>query len=420
METKLDAGTKIILLASVIALLIAITGFFSIDRAKKMKEEFFQLVGEDLPLSMALSRVLALQTGQVDLLEQTAPQEGKTSLREHGALAGLRASFARLDRQVEEALQDAGNAAGKMTRDTDPPAARGQEPRIRRQLSEIARQQSDYEERSLRLLDRLEAGEDETLPAQTQEAREMGAALLTLTERLLKEQEEFTTLAADAVMSHQRSVLHVILGITTLTYAIGVFLLLRILNVVEERRHAESQLKFMARHDPLSGLFNRRQFMNQLEMFVAAAHRYEHPVSLCICDLDDFKKVNDTYGHRAGDEVIKQFGKLILQEIRVDDFAGRYGGDEFCIALNHTPAESAREVLERIRVQLEGLAFRDDGGAYFQVSATFGVADLDKDRPSKDVLIESADEVLYEAKNAGRNHVVIREAPDSSGGDKPA
>jgi len=292
-KTKPDAGTKIILLASVIALLIAITGFFSIDRTRRMKDSFVRLAEQNLPFSLTLSRILTLQTAQVEILAQA-----------RSALAAPPAS----------------PAPGPADRPGDLP--------------------------------------------------------------------QDAPLAADIA-----------------PYAIGVFLVLRILSVVEERRSAISQLKFMSIHDPLSGLYNRRHFLNQLEMAVAAAHRYEHALSLCLCDLDDFKQVNDTYGHRAGDEVIKQFGKVILQEIRADDFAGRYGGDEFCIALSHTSADTARDVLERIRSRLEGLAFRDDGGKYFQVSATFGVADLDKERPSRDVLIESADQALYRAKGAGQNCV---------------
>jgi diguanylate cyclase (GGDEF)-like protein len=227
----------------------------------------------------------------------------------------------------------------------------------------------------------------------------------------LNEQEDAAARSSQTVDRHARVMRNAVAGFTLFTFAVGVFLLLEIRKTVAERRDAMNRLEFMAIHDPLSGLFNRRHLLNQLEVAVAAAHRHEHALSLCMCDLDDFKQVNDTRGHQAGDEVIRQFGRLIGKEIRVDDFAGRYGGDEFCIVLNHTQASSAVEVIERIRSGLERLAFRDHRGEFFQVSATFGVSELDRDLPTQGVLIESADQALYQAKAEGRNRVGTRHVP---------
>jgi len=440
-ESRPDAGTKIILLASVIALLIVITGFFSIDRTRKMRDEFFQVTGETLPLSMELSRVLALQTAQLDLLEKAPALMGSGAMEQQkkvrgdredpppaskrkakdvrlGAMRGIGKTFVQLDIQLQASLKDATTLAEGMARDTDdPPALREKEARILQQLSRIGQEQTVYKNRSLQLLKQIANRQTEPVPKAAQGTRKIGIGLIALTESLLNEQVELAVQASESVINHQRSVLHVALGVTVLTLALGIFLVLRILNVEEERRHADSQINFMAIHDPLSGLFNRRHFLAQLEVAVAAAHRYEHPLSLCICNLDDFKQVNDTHGHQAGDEVIRQFGKLIQKEIRADDFAGRYGGDEFCIALNHTPAATAGDVLERMRSGLADLAFRDESGKYFQVSATFGVADLDPDQPGKGVLIESADQTLNRARGSGGNRVEIQEAPGAS---KPA
>jgi diguanylate cyclase (GGDEF)-like protein len=222
------------------------------------------------------------------------------------------------------------------------------------------------------------------------------------------EQDPATVRLSETVTRHARVLRNTVAAFTLFTFSVGIFLVLEIRKIVGERRDALTRLEFMAIHDPLSGLFSRRHLLHQLEVAVAAAHRYEHPLSLCMCDLDNFKQVNDTRGHQAGDEVIRQLGQLIGKEIRVDDFAGRYGGDEFCIVLNHTPAGKAAEVIERIRTGLERLAFRDPQGGFFQISATFGVSELDRDLPTKGVLIESADQALYQAKAEGRNRVVTR------------
>lgn len=172
----------------------------------------------------------------------------------------------------------------------------------------------------------------------------------------------------------------------------------------------------MSTYDPLSGLFSREEFLDRLEVAVAAAHRHQYPLSLCLFDLDDFKQVNETHGPAAGDEVIHQVGKLIRREIRTDDLAGRYGGDAFCIALSHTPAAQAGEVVERIRSGLAQLVFRDPEGRYFQVSACFGVCDMDPEKPARAVLTKEADRAVSRAKGGGRNRVEVR----ASCGSPPA
>ena len=170
----------------------------------------------------------------------------------------------------------------------------------------------------------------------------------------------------------------------------------------------------MNTHDPVSGLLNRREFLARLEVALAAAHRHEYPLSLCLCELDEFKQVNETHGYPAGDEVIHQVGELILREIRADDFAGRYGHDAFCIALNHTAAAKAGEVVERIRSGLSALAFRDHLERYFQVTACFGVSDMDPDDPATGVLTKTAEQALSRAKDGGPNRVEVRAASGAS------
>lgn len=172
---------------------------------------------------------------------------------------------------------------------------------------------------------------------------------------------------------------------------------------ITERRHAEDHLRQEARHDALTGLLNRRYFLQRLQIAAGAAWRHSQPLSLCICDVDRFKEVNDTHGHVSGDLVLTAFGKLIQEQLRAEDLAGRVGGDEFCIAFPYTPSAAAASALERIRARLAQQRFTSGTGVEFPVSASFGLIDLPPDRTSTEALIEAADQALYRAKRSGRN-----------------
>ena len=178
---------------------------------------------------------------------------------------------------------------------------------------------------------------------------------------------------------------------------------------VTERSRMEEELRVAATYDELTGLYNRRHFMMQLEASISAAKRHEFPLSLALCDVDKFKSVNDTYGHVAGDEVLAKFGRLVDELIRTEDFAGRFGGDEFCVVFPHVSAANTVHSLERIRRELGKITFRANGGRTFSSSATFGVAGLTPDVASAKDFLEAADRALYEAKDLGRNRVVVHD-----------
>lgn len=168
----------------------------------------------------------------------------------------------------------------------------------------------------------------------------------------------------------------------------------------------QEALRKQAYHDALTGLYSRRHFMELLTQSMSLARRHDHPLSVCLCDLDKFKQINDTYGHIMGDEVLEAFAKVISEEIRTEDVAGRLGGDEFCLIFPHVRAEVASICLERIRRKFEKMRFTTEDGMAFYCSATFGIADMDPPDLTQEALIESADQSLYAAKEEGRNCVV--------------
>jgi two-component system cell cycle response regulator len=184
----------------------------------------------------------------------------------------------------------------------------------------------------------------------------------------------------------------------------------RLQEELEERERqlleANERLRHMSRTDSLTGLDNRRYLEQQLDHAFAHAARLAEPMSCVMCDLDRFKSVNDTYGHHAGDAVLRQFAKILKDEAREIDHVGRFGGEEFVILLPGTVLDAAVTFAERVRKGVEGHTFVFDGGS-LRRTASFGVSGWPHPRVNDcDQLLRAADDALYVAKETGRNCVV--------------
>jgi diguanylate cyclase (GGDEF)-like protein len=156
--------------------------------------------------------------------------------------------------------------------------------------------------------------------------------------------------------------------------------------------------------DSLTALANRRSLEETLRVEIARAARFEGTVCLVLADLDDFKRVNDRYGHAVGDEVLKQFAAVLGETVRENDTAGRWGGEEFAIVLGGTDLAGGLRLAERARAALEARPVVLSDGTRIEVTASFGAAAF-PDVPERDLLLEAADSALYQAKRAGKNRV---------------
>ena len=159
-----------------------------------------------------------------------------------------------------------------------------------------------------------------------------------------------------------------------------------------------------ARTDQLTGLWNRRHFDEEIKRVRMQAQRKPEPCSLVIADVDFFKKVNDTYGHDAGDAVLKAVAQTFRENVRELDVCARFGGEEIAVLLPATPAAGALELAERLRHALEQRVIRH-AAREIRVTASFGVASFPETARSWDALFGGADKALYEAKRDGRNRV---------------
>lgn len=168
---------------------------------------------------------------------------------------------------------------------------------------------------------------------------------------------------------------------------------------------SHEQIQQMAITDPLTGIANRRAFQRGFTAMYERARRREGQFSLIVCDIDLFKRVNDTYGHPFGDQVIQQVANQFNEVVRVGDLAARIGGEEFAILLEDTGLSGALDVAERLRRKVENLSLFSQGGAV-RVTISLGVAAFPQDMDSQEKLFNSADQALYHAKESGRNRSV--------------
>lgn len=175
---------------------------------------------------------------------------------------------------------------------------------------------------------------------------------------------------------------------------------------IKKRKEKENKIIYLNYHDFLTDLYNRRYIMEAGKDEIQRAQRYEQSLSFMMIDIDHFKKVNDNYGHAAGDEVLKDLAANIKNSIREVDIAGRLGGEEFSILLPKTDIEEAEKVAERLRKTIteSSVSFED---SVISITVSIGLTTYNqKNSNNMDDLLQKADIALYEAKSAGRNCIV--------------
>lgn len=182
------------------------------------------------------------------------------------------------------------------------------------------------------------------------------------------------------------------------------------LSVAIENAELHQEIARQAVTDGLTGVANRRSFNDSFSKEFERARRYNEPLSLVMIDLDFLKKINDTYGHKAGDDAIAGIGKLLKQSSRISDVAARYGGEEFCLLLPNTELEMAEQLAERIRRKINEVHVEGPG----TISASIGVASYPKHADDPDLLFQKADAALYAAKQNGRNQVHVASKDDTT------
>ena len=174
-----------------------------------------------------------------------------------------------------------------------------------------------------------------------------------------------------------------------------------------------TQLQNMADTDVLTGLLSRRAFIDRMKRILSRAQQNNTALSFLVLDIDNFKNINDTYGHFAGDELLKKYADVMKGCFRSEDIIGRLGGEEFAIAISNIDNAIAVKVAERLRSEIESV-FILCNGKPVSTTISIGIADLHKNVSGYETLFREADAALYRAKNMGRNRIIIAESQDTS------
>jgi diguanylate cyclase (GGDEF)-like protein len=175
---------------------------------------------------------------------------------------------------------------------------------------------------------------------------------------------------------------------------------------VDEVESLQVQLREQSIRDPLTGAYNRRYLDETLEREFKRAEREQNPLTIAIMDLDDFKLINDTYGHRAGDLALQHLAKYLSDHTRASDIVCRYGGEEFVVVMPGVDVGTAFPRVDDWRRSIEGLLIDSPKGA-FHVTASIGVAVYPLHAANTEDLLHAADDALYAAKGAGKNRVFL-------------
>jgi diguanylate cyclase (GGDEF)-like protein len=186
----------------------------------------------------------------------------------------------------------------------------------------------------------------------------------------------------------------------------------RMIELQAKLLEAHDALAHEAMHDPLTGALNRRAFADVLARELSRERRYHHGLALGICDVDQFKKVNDTHGHHVGDEVLCGLVRLLESNLRGHDVLGRFGGDEFVLLAEHAGVDDAVVPYERARATVADNPIPTRAGNV-SITISFGVKIRRADE-SEEELLAAADTALYQAKNGGRNRVCLAGEPTPS------
>jgi diguanylate cyclase (GGDEF)-like protein len=185
----------------------------------------------------------------------------------------------------------------------------------------------------------------------------------------------------------------------------GFFVLVTL--VLTELQESLKRESVLSRSDTITGLPNSRSFAEQLETEIARLRRYRHPCSLAYLDLDNFKSVNDNYGHTIGDQFLSHMGKFLRQSLRTTDYVARLGGDEFAILFPETDLPEARHVLERFRENIE----RSAEDQYGRITMSIGLVTFHQAPKSPEEAIKIADGLMYAVKHGGKNGIKEVDGP---------
>lgn len=396
----------IFLLSFIIAILIVFNGTYSFTKMQQIKHEFDDVANRDLPLISQLIPLIDRQFEQTLLIEKLHQLNQNHKLIVIDTLEG---SFIRSGDKFESTIIQL-LAFIKPMLSHEREVMRNQMHRVSAALKKISKEHTEYHYQVIDMIEELKTNQGEYHPALmtllNNEEIELRRELIDLRDEL----QRFTQASAEEVERHENQVIRSTFILNTSSFILGAILLFMIHRIMKSRDAATQEIHYFAHYDPLTKLINRRYFFELFDQALDEQNNTKTPLQLCICDLDQFKGVNDTLGHQAGDKALIKFAEILSEVMTNQGIVGRFGGDEFVICFIDKSQQECENLLETIRARLEKTVFTLDNASSFSITGTFGVAHLEggqKTKLSMNHLFETADKALYIAKQNGRNQVCL-------------
>ena len=272
---------------------------------------------------------------------------------------------------------------------------------IHRKLAALTREAQPWNDNAAELL--MEDAPDTEIATTIAQAEILQGRILDTLDGLVRLEQQNTVDAVATSREHYRSTRQLLITLA----AIALVCCLLIVHIVSRRvARKNRQLHYQASHDPLTGLINRREFEERLERAITHARTHSATHALLYMDLDQFKIVNDTCGHAAGDELLQQLGQLLLGPVRKRDTLGRLGGDEFGMLLENCPLEKAVNIAENLLSAIVDFRFSWQG-QIFTLGISIGIMPIDRSTENLASAMRAADSACYIAKDEGRNRIQV-------------
>ena len=394
-------NNAIFALAFAIAALILVNGAFAFWQMQQVKQEFEDVANRDLPLVSQLLPLIDRQFEQtllIEKLDKLGP--------DHRAqvIFILQDSFLRTGEKFKTTLNKLNQFIAVQTPSATEQTRR-ELGRVNAMLGQIGQEHQQYQQQVAWMVEAIKGNQSPFETSVITQVSKQEKALRTELLAMRDEVQLFTQNSADAVEKHEALVIKETTVFTLFVFSLGAAMLFFIRKVMAARDDAINEITYYATFDSLTKLYNRRYFNERFDQAIKAATRHDQPLSLCLCDLDHFKKINDIQGHQAGDIALVGFADILTTHLRADDVAGRFGGDEFVLFFPNTNAADAVKLLERIRRKLANKVFHTGQDDDFSITATFGVSELSLEAKTVPALLSIADKALYKAKEKGRDRV---------------
>lgn len=386
-----------------IGALILVNGAFVFWQMQQIKTVVEKVVHRDMPLVTELTPLIDRQFEQTLIIKQLSEivhsqSDGQTD----EVLAIFTSKFVRTSNKFEQTLdQMLSFVRVKMPAANKNVKAELQD--IRQSLEQIVVSHQNYQKQVSWLVDGISGRSHDfnqsNLELMWQQEADLYEQLMALHQQVTK----YTNQSITAVNYYDSLVVKETVIVTLVIFAIMTTLLFYVRQLMVSRARAVDEINYFATFDSLTKLLNRRYFNERFEQAIKAAIRHDQPLSLCVCDIDNFQHVKEKYGEHAGDLVLAGFADILAEQMRASDVAGRFGPDEFVMFFPNTSGEEATKMLERIRRILGAKLFCNDDDMTFRVTATFGVSQMSLDYRSSAAMYGAADKALCKAKEKGRD-----------------